>query len=160
MKVWLRETFYSSTFNKCPHQVLNGVTGPDLHLHVDPLAKPKAVHTPSTIPLHWEKALQKQLEDDVNLGVLERVPHGQPSLWCHRMVAIRKPDGSPRRTVDMSILNKACLRETHHVKPPFQQARSIPQKTWKTVTDAWNGYLSVPLAKDDRHFTTFITPWG
>ena len=46
------------------------------------------------------------------------------------------------------------------MKPPFQQARSIPQKTWKTVTDAWNGYHSVPLAKDDRHFTTFITPWG
>ena len=106
MKVWLRETFCSSTFNRCPHQVLKGVTGPYLHLHVDPLTKPKAVHTPSTMPLHWEKALQKQLEDDANLGVLERVPHGQPSLWYHRMVATRKPDGSPRRTVDMSILKR------------------------------------------------------
>ncbi|CAC5367817.1 unnamed protein product [Mytilus coruscus] len=30
----------------------------------------------------------------------------------------------------------------------------------KTVTDAWNGYHSVPIREEDRHFTTFITPWG
>ena len=30
----------------------------------------------------------------------------------------------------------------------------------KTVFDAWNGYHSVPLHKDDRYYTTFITPWG
>ena len=30
----------------------------------------------------------------------------------------------------------------------------------KTVSDAWNGYHSVPLQPEDRHFTTFITPLG
>ena len=43
---------------------------------------------------------------------------------------------------------------------PFHQARSVPPDTYKTVTDAWNGYHSVPLHEDDRHFTTFITPRG
>ena len=28
------------------------------------------------------------------------------------------------------------------------------------IFDARNGYHSVPLHPDDRHFTTFITPWG
>ena len=28
------------------------------------------------------------------------------------------------------------------------------------MTDAWNGYHSVPLRKEDRHLTTVITPWG
>ena len=160
MKAWLGETYKASTWNKCPHQVLKGVTGPDLKLHLDPNAEPKAVHTPSKVPLHWDEKVKQQLLDDVNLGVLEPVPHGQPSEWCHRMVVTRKPDGSPRRTVDMSALNRVCRRETHHVKPPFNQARSIPNNTWKTVTDAWNGFHSVPLAKEDRHLTTFITPWG
>ena len=160
MKAWLGERYKSSTWNKCPHQVLNGVTGPDLKLHVDQCAEPKAVHIPSKVPLHWEEQVKQQLLDDVNLGVLEQVPHGQPSEWCHRMVVTRKPDGGPRRTVDMSALNKVCSRETHHVKPPFDQARSIPPNTWKSVTDAWNGFHSVPLAEEDRHLTTFITPWG
>ena len=26
--------------------------------------------------------------------------------------------------------------------------------------DAWNGYHSVPIRKEDCHLTTFITPWG
>jgi hypothetical protein len=161
MKSWLGTRYAASTFNKCPHQLLNGVTGPPLQLHVDPNAEPHAVHTPSAIPLHWEEKVKDQLFSDVELGVLEAVPHGEPSVWCHRMVVSRKPsDGSPRRTVDMSALNKVCGRETHHVKPPFQQARSIPSHTWKTVTDAWNGFHSVPLAEEDRHYTTFITPWG
>ena len=69
-------------------------------------------------------------------------------------------EGSSHQTVDMSALNKVCVRETHHVEPPFQQARSIPPDTWKSVTDAWNGYHSVPLYEEDRHLTTFITPWG
>ena len=160
MKAWLGDYYKSSTWNRCTHQVLAGITGPDLKLHLDPDAEPKAVHVPSKVPLHWEEQVKQQLLDDVNLNVLEPVPHGQPSKWCHRMVVTRKGDGGPRRTVDMSALNKACLRETHHVKPPSQQARSIPRNTWKSVTDAWNGFHSVRLAKEDRHLTTFITPWG
>ena len=160
MKVWLGEVYKPSTWNKCPHQVLKGVTGPDLKLHLNPNAEPKAIHIPSKVPIHWEETVKQQLHDDVNLGVLEPVPHGQPSEWCHRMVVTRKPDGGPRRTVDMSALNKACRRETHYVKPPFNQAKSIPMNTWKTVTDAWNGFHSVPLAKEDRHLTAFLTPWG
>ena len=143
MKAWLGDYYKASTWNKCTHQVLTGITGPDLKLHLDPDAEPKAVHVPSKVPLHWEETVKQQILDDVNLNVLEPVPHGQPSEWCHRMVVTRKADGGPRRTVDMSALNKACLRETHHVKPPSQQARSIPRNTWKSVTDAWNGFHSV-----------------
>ena len=160
MKKWLSERYSSSTWNKCTHQVLKGVTGPPLKLHVDPDAKPIAVHVPSTVPLHWEKPVEEQLLEDVRMGVLERVPHGFPTKWCHRMVVTRKPNGKPRRTVDMSNLNKVSLRETHHVKPPFNQAKSIPPHTWKTVTDAWSGFHSVPIAEGDREYTTFITSLG
>ena len=69
------------------------------------------------------------------------------------MVLVRKQDGSPRQTIDPSVLNRHCLHETHHIKPPFQQAREIPPRTWKSVTDAWNGYHSVPLPPEDRHLT-------
>jgi len=160
MKAWIGDQYKSSTFNKCTHQVLKGVTGPPLKLHVDPEAKPKAMHVPYKVPLHYEEKVNKQIDDDINLGVLEPVPHGEPSVWCHPMVVTRKENGEPRRTVDMAELNKYCLRETHHVKPPFEQARTIPPNTWKTVTDAWNGFHSVPLAEQDRAKTTFITNRG
>ena len=44
--------------------------------------------------------------------------------------------------------------------PPYQQARLVPPHTYKSVTDAWNAYHSVPLHPDDRHLTTFMTERG
>ena len=46
------------------------MTGPAISLHVDPTTTPCAVHTPAPVPLHWQDAVQKQLDDDVSLGVL------------------------------------------------------------------------------------------
>ena len=39
-------------------------------------------------------------------------------------------------------------------------ARSVPPGSVKTVFDAWNGFHSVLLLEEDRHYTTFTTPWG
>ena len=85
---------------------------------------------------------------------------GEPVTWCHRMVVCAKKNGKPRRTIDFQALNLHATRETSHTPSPFHQARSIPSKTKKTVFDCWNGYHSIPLHADDRHLTTFITPWG
>ena len=160
MRMWLLDRYSQSTFNKCPHQKLDSITGPELRFHMKPSASFKVVHTPAMVALHDQEEVKAQLDADVALGVLEKVPYNEPSVCCHRMHIVRKADGSPRRVVDMSSLNDHLLRETHHVKPPFQQAKSIPRDTWKSVTDAWNGYHSVPLREEDRYLTTFITPWG
>ena len=93
------------------------------------------------------------------LAVLEPVPVGEPVTWCHRMIVCAKKNGQPLRTVTSrhSIFMP-------HVKPttqsPFHQAHSIPSHKRKTVFDCSNGYHSVPLHPDDRHLTSFITPWG
>ena len=160
MKAWLLDRFASSTFNTCPHRALPCMEGPPVEMHVDPAATPKACHTPANVPLHWQQRVYDDLLRDEALGVIERVPYGEPVTWCHRMVITRKHDGSPRRTVDLSPLNKFCQRETFAMESPFHLARRIPKDTWKTVTDAWNGYHSVPLRQSDRHLTTFITPFG
>ena len=56
-------------------------------------------------------------------------------------------------------MNKFCEREVYGSKSPFNLARSVPDNSFKTVYDAWNGYHSVPIFKEDCHLTTFITPW-
>ena len=135
------------------------MTGLAISPHVDPQATLSVIHTPVPVPLHWQDSVKEQLEDDIHLRVLEKMPIGEPSEWCHRMVLARKADGMPRRTVNLPLLNAHCLRETHHIKPPFQQAKTTPPYNGKTVTDAWNGFHSVPIRPEDHHFTTIITPW-
>ncbi len=127
---------------------------------IDPEATPSAHHSPIPVPLHWQESVKSDLDRDVRLGVLEQVPIGNPVTWCHRMVICPKKNGSPRRTIDFQPLNIHATRETHHTQSPFHQARSVPSGKLKTVFDAWNGYHSVALHPEDRHYTTFITPWG
>ena len=160
MKQWILDYFKSSTFNVCPHRPLQEMSGPPIEIHIDDSAEPRVCKTPAVISLHWQKRVEEDLRRDEALGILEKVPYGVPVTWCHRMVVARKHDGSPRRTVDLSPLNKFCRRETHSAESPFHLARRIPGNSWKTVTDAWNGYHSVPLRESDRHLTTFITPFG
>ena len=142
MKKWLLEMFAASIFNKCPHQPLPFIKADPIAFHVDKEAKPVAHHTTCILPLHWRDKVKAGLDDDDGLIVIEKVSDRVPTTWLHRMVVVPKPSGEPRRTVDLSPLNKFCKRETHVMVPPFRQARLVPAHTWKTVTDSWSGYHS------------------
>ena len=76
------------------------------------------------------------------------------------MVVCRKHNGDPRRTVNLKKLNDASVRQTHQTQPPLKQAMDVPAGQRKTTLDAWNGYHSVSLREEDRHLTTFLTPFG
>ena len=160
MKDWLLTRYASSTFNKCPHQLLPTMDGPPIEIHVDEDAKPVAFLKPRPVALHWQKPVEEDLLRDETLGVIERPPHGEPTSWCFPMLITRKDDGSPRRIVDLSPLNKHCKREVHTSKSPFNLARSVPPNSVKTVVDAWNGYHSIPVKEADRRFLTFSTNLG
>ena len=129
MKTWLLERYASSTFNTCPHRPLHCMAKPPIEIHVRASAKPRAFHTPASIPLHWQQQVHADLLRDETQEILEKVPHGEPTQWCHRMVIKRKHDGTPRRTVDLSPQNKFCRRETFASETPFKLARRVPQGT-------------------------------
>lgn len=98
---WIIDYYAASSFNTCPHQELPKMSGlPPLRLLTKDNVPPVAVHKPSTIPA-------QDLEDDIALGVLERVPFNTPATWCSRMHVAGKKSGEPRRVVDIRALNKA-----------------------------------------------------
>ena len=91
--------------------------------------------------------MREQLtRDEKGLGVLERPPPDEDSEWCFREVYTAKANGEPRRTVDYRQLNKWVKRDAFATESPFHIARRIPGHSWKTVTDAWSGYHTVPLS--------------
>ena len=101
MKQWLLERYAGSTFNTCPRRALPCMAGPPMEIHIDSDAKPRVCNKPAPVPLHWQQRVHDDLIRDEALGVIERVPHGVPVTWCHRMVVTRKHDGTPRRTVEI-----------------------------------------------------------
>ena len=98
-------------------------------------AKPIAIHNPVPVPLHWEEKVLRDINRDVALGVLERVPLNTPTTWCSRMVVVPKQSREPRRTVELQGLNKASVRQTHHTRSPFMVASSVPAGKIKSVLD-------------------------
>ena len=152
--------YRSSTFNMCTHQELPKMKGPPMHIMINSAAKPVAIQKAIPVPLHYEEQVKLDLQRDVRLGVIEKVPAGTPTTWCSRMIVCSKKDSKPRRTVDYQQLNKHAIRETHSTPSPYNIARQIPRNVKKSTCDAWNGYHSIPLYRSDSHYTTFITPWG
>ena len=126
LREYLLNFYAASTFNTCEHQPLPLMHGPPLELHVDLKARPFAVHTPASVPIHWAEKVKSDLDRDVELGVLERVNENTPVTWCHRMVVCRKRNGDPRRTVDLQPLNAASIRQCNPTAPLPQQAMDIP----------------------------------
>ena len=160
---WLLNHYSSSTFNCCPHQKSPGMTGPPVKLAIKPDGdtNPNCHVKPHKVPLHWKKQVEEGLERDVKLGIIEKLPANTPAIWCHKMVVTSKPGSTkPRRTVDMSSLKAASYRLTHPGAPPFLEAQSVPAGTFKTVTDAWQGFHMVELDPESRKYTTFITEQG
>ena len=161
LKKFILDRFAASAFNTCQRQPLPLMEGsPPLRLHVDSAARPVAVHQPAQVPLHWRDAVKGGLDRDVRLGVLEQVDVNEPVAWCSRMVVTPKQNGEPRRVVDFQALNDHAPRQTHHTETPWSLVSSIPPNQVKTVLDCFHGYHSVPIAEEDRPYTTFLTPYG
>ena len=134
--------------------------GEPLHIITEGGRIPAPANKPIPVPLHWKREVLSDLERDVALGVIERVPVNTPVTFCARMVVVPKHDGRPRRTVDLQKLNSISVRQTHHTRSPFMVASGVPANTKKSVLDVWNSYHSVPVREEDQHKLTFVTEWG
>ena len=82
--------------NLCPHQPLPEVEDPPLKFLLKENAAPHAVFSPATVPVHWRDAVKVQLDRDVELGVLEKVPPNEPTTLQYSMVVVCKANGGPR----------------------------------------------------------------
>ena len=161
LKEWLLDYYGSSTFNNCTHQQLPEVSGPPVKLAIKPRASFPCHIKPYRVPLHWKKEVEDGLQRDLNMGIIEKVPANTPAICCHRMVVTSKPGSpKPRRTVDMSALKEASYRLTHPGAPPFLEAQSVPENSYKTVTDAWQGFHMIPVHPESQPYTTFVTEQG
>ena len=160
LEQYLLDTFESSAFNTCTYQKLQAMEGPPVQVFFKEGAVPSRVHTPIQVPVHQEEQTKAILDLNVRIGIIEPVPAGVPVTWCSRMLTVGKSDGGVRIVQDYQKVNEATLRETHHTPSPFSQVSLIPSNTYKTTTDAWNGYHSLPLDPSAKDATTFITKWG
>ena len=60
--------------------------------------------------------------------------------------------------VQLTFNPSTSMPPEKHITPSHSSTRL--DRSLKERRKPWNGYHSVPIHPDDRHYTTFITPWG
>ena len=160
LEEYIKDWYASSAFNVCKRQAWPRTAGPAMKIFTKPDATPVCITKPAPVHLHFRKEVKAGLDADLAKGVLERVTISTQDTWCMRMVITPKKDGTPRRTIDLSAITRAGIRQTHHTRSATKIARSVPVNKLKSTLDCVYGYHGVELAQEDRHKTTFITEWG
>lgn len=138
---------------------LRPMAGPPMKIHLKEDAVPFAIHTPRQIPYAFREPVKNELDSMVQQGIIK--PCGdEPSEWCHPLVVVPKSKGV-RITVDLTKLNAQVSRPAHPSPTPLAAVRTVDSTAkFFTTADALHGYWQMGLAEEDRHFTTFITPYG
>lgn len=132
-------------------------------IHLVDDAKPWSVYAARRIAIPLMEPVKKELLKMEKSGVISRVTH--PTDWCAPIVPVVKSQikGQPatvRICVDLKHLNQQVKRERYEM-PVFEElaAKLSGAKVFSKL-DAANGFWQVPLAKESRELTTFITPFG
>ena len=134
-----------------------GTLGNEYKISLKPEAKPYALCTARQVPISMRNEVEKELNRMESLAVISRID--EPSPWCAGMVIVPKPSGKVRICVDMKPLNENVMREFHPLPAVDETLAQLSGARRFTKLDA-NAVWQIPLAKESRSLTTFITPFG
>ena len=120
-------------------------------------AKPHAIFTPRRIPIPLRSRVKDELAKMEADRVISKVD--QVTEWCSGMVAVLKKSGSIRICVDLQHLNSSVLREIHPLPRVEETLGLLAGAKIFSRLNANSGFWQIPLAKDSRPLTTFLTPF-
>jgi len=109
----------------------------------------------NSIPRPLLKEVKAHIEDMLNRGW---ITHSK-SAWSSPVVIVRKKGGEIRLCCDFRKLNAKTIKDKHPL-PRVQASLDVLQGSrFFTVLDQSRAYYQGSIAEEDRHKTSFVTPW-
>nr|GEV15225.1 reverse transcriptase domain-containing protein [Tanacetum cinerariifolium] len=103
------------------------------------------------------KAIQADVQKLVEAGIMREVYYHN---WLSNQVMVKKHDGSWRKCVDFTDLNKAYLQDCYPLSEIDWTVESLCGYPFKCFLDAHKGYHQIQLAEPDKEKTAFHTGQG
>ena len=120
---------------------------------------PYKCNSSKPIPFALRDAAKREIEEQINLGIIARVPPEVDIDWCSRGMILEKSNGGRdvRLVVDSREINEFLDRDAFPMQSPKELIRQIPpsSKFFLTV-DFYKGYYQIPIAEEDQLKTTFM----
>ena len=135
-----------------------GNLGEPYTIKLKPNSEPHALFVPRRVPLPLREKVLQELNRMESMGVISKV--GEPTAWCAGMVVVPKKNGSIRICVDLKPLNENVMREVHPLPKVDDILAQMSGARIFSKLNANSGFWQIPLAKESRLLTTFLTPYG
>ena len=101
------------------------------------------------IPFALREAARKEVEEQIKLGIIERVPPNAHLEWCSRGMVLAKDNARDCRIVcDNVELNKFLDRNAFPMQSPRELVKQIPPTSKFFLScDFYKGFFQIPLAE-------------
>ena len=121
---------------------------------------------PRALPIYLRKPLKEWLDKCIESGIYEKVPDGEPIIWCSPLVVQPKPRFSQ---TDRDKLKPHMIRASIDLRIPnkyMEQHRIIQNTVVEDFTQKFHGckiYIKLDMTigyhPASREIATFSTPW-
>jgi len=128
------------------------------------------VHTPRVDPSvrpvqqkFWHPAISLRDEISAELrrmegdGIIERI---ESAAWTSNVVVARKKDGGVRLCVNLKDVNMALIPERYPLPTMEELTMKVSGAMVFSIIDLKWSYLQLPLSKEARQLTAFVTHEG
>ena len=118
-------------------------------------AKP-IYHRPNRAAWKEKEEIEKQVQEMLRQGIIEP----SKSSWSSRVVLARKPDKSWRFCADYRAINAVTKKDVYPLPNVVEALSSLEGSRWFSNVDLQAGFHQLPLTKDSKEKTAFITTNG
>ncbi|GFY26180.1 retrovirus-related Pol polyprotein from transposon 297 [Trichonephila clavipes] len=134
----------------------NKIKTTDIELSITVTDDKPIYHSPRRLPFTERDIVDKQIDEWIQNGVIEPCS----SAYASQVLVVRKKDGSPRVCIDFRKLNRVLVKD-HYPLPLIEDILDKLQDTrvFSTI-DLRNGFFHVPVNKQSRPYTSFVTQNG
>lgn len=111
---------------------------------------------PYPLPYAVRETVKEEVQQMLDMGVIEHTtsPYSSP------IVLVKKKDGSNRFCVDFRKLNRVTVFDTEPMPSIEDIFAKLKDDCFFSKIDLAKGYWQIPVQKEDRQKTAFITPDG
>ncbi|XP_062594943.1 uncharacterized protein LOC134256302, partial [Saccostrea cucullata] len=111
-------------------------------------------------PYRIPEAKKQEVKESLNEMLEQGLITPSKSPWASPIVLVNKPDGTIRICVDYRKLNEITLTDPYPIPRMSEVFEKIGSAKYLSRFDLTKGYWQVPLAKETREKSAFITPFG
>ena len=108
------------------------------------------------IPYHLESVMNKELDDMLAMGIIER----SDAAYASPIVLVKKSDNTYRMCINFKELNKITVFDPEPMMSPDDIFPKLSGSKFYSTFDFCKGYWAIPMEESSKDCTSFITSRG